>query len=44
MNTPTRRGPTIEGPQNDEWMLIDAGDIAVHLFNPEGREYYDIDA
>jgi ribosomal silencing factor RsfS len=43
MNSPTTKGTKIEGPQNDEWMLVDAGDIAIHMFNQEGREFYDID-
>jgi ribosome-associated protein len=30
----------IEGLPEANWVLIDAGDIVVHLFRPEVREYY----
>ena len=34
---------TVEGmPQND-WALIDAGDVIVHIFKPETRQFYDIE-
>lgn len=29
---------TIEG--SDEWILVDGGDVVVHLFRPEARERY----
>lgn len=29
-------------PQND-WVLVDAGDIIVHIFKPEVRQFYDIE-
>ena len=33
----------VEGiPQND-WVLIDAGDVIVHLFRPEVRAFYNIE-
>ena len=28
-----------EGAQQGDWILIDAGDIIVHLFRPEVREF-----
>ena len=30
----------IEGAGGSEWVLIDAGDIVVHLFKPDARETY----
>ncbi|GBQ05299.1 ribosome silencing factor [Saccharibacter floricola] len=30
----------IEGDQNSDWVLLDAGDVIVHLFMPESRELY----
>ncbi|MDR3450143.1 MAG: ribosome silencing factor [Alphaproteobacteria bacterium] len=34
----------IEGKGEGNWVLIDAGDVIVHLFRPEVRAYYDLDA
>lgn len=34
---------SIEGQATGEWVLIDAGDLIVHLFHPEQREYYNIE-
>jgi ribosome silencing factor RsfS/YbeB/iojap len=30
----------IEGAQGADWVLIDAGDIVIHLFKPEARAMY----
>ena len=30
----------IEGAQGADWVLIDAGDIIIHLFKPEARAMY----
>jgi ribosome-associated protein len=30
----------IEGARGSDWVLIDAGDIVVHLFRPEARATY----
>jgi len=32
-----------EGMPNCDWVLIDAGDIIVHLFRPEVRDFYNLD-
>lgn len=29
-----------EGSPNDGWLLVDFGDVIVHLFSPERRDYY----
>jgi ribosome-associated protein len=30
----------MEGQPHDGWMLIDYGDVVVHLFSPDRRHYY----
>lgn len=30
----------VEGDQTSDWVLLDAGDVIVHLFMPESRELY----
>jgi ribosome-associated protein len=32
-----------EGQANCDWVLIDAGDIIVHVFRPEVREFYNLE-
>ena len=34
---------TIEGLGGSEWVLLDAGDVIVHLFHPEAREHYKLE-
>lgn len=33
----------IEGKDQGDWVLIDAGDIIVHVFRPEVREFYQLE-
>ena len=33
----------VEGLPNADWVLLDAGDVIVHLFRPEVREFYNIE-
>ena len=33
----------IEGAAGSDWVLIDAGDIVVHLFKPEARALYGLE-
>ncbi len=33
----------IEGKATGDWVLIDAGDVIVHLFRPEVREFYQLE-
>ncbi|MEK9685081.1 MAG: ribosome silencing factor [Rhodospirillaceae bacterium] len=32
-----------EGRTNGDWILIDAGDVIVHLFRPEVRDFYNLE-
>ena len=33
----------VEGLANADWVLIDAGDVIVHLFRPEVRSFYNLE-
>ncbi|HTZ70378.1 MAG TPA: ribosome silencing factor [Acetobacteraceae bacterium] len=33
----------IEGASGSDWVLIDAGDIVVHLFKPDARQLYGLE-
>ena len=33
----------VEGDNDSAWILLDMGDVIVHLFSPEGRQTYDLD-
>lgn len=35
-----RRKGRIEGEARDGWLVVDFGDVVVHLFSPDQREYY----
>ncbi len=35
--------PRVEGLEAGDWVLIDTGDIIVHVFRPEIREFYNIE-
>ncbi|VXC53761.1 ribosome silencing factor [Sphingomonas sp. AX6] len=37
------RSSRIEGLPNADWVLIDAGDVIVHLFRPEVRSFYNLE-
>jgi len=33
----------LEGRNSDEWKLIDAKDIIIHIFHPEKRKFYNLE-
>jgi|TARA_B110000014_G_scaffold249195_1_gene224275 ribosome-associated protein len=33
----------LEGRSSNEWKLIDASDIIIHIFHPEKRKFYDLE-
>ena len=34
---------SVEGRARSDWILIDAGDVIVHLFRPEVRAFYNLE-
>jgi len=33
----------VEGRPGEGWLVMDFGDVVVHLFSPDMREYYDLE-
>lgn len=33
----------VEGKAQGDWILIDAGDVIIHIFRPEVREFYNLE-
>jgi ribosome silencing factor RsfS/YbeB/iojap len=36
-------GRPVSGAAQGDWVLVDAGDVIVHVFRPEVRDYYDLE-
>ncbi len=35
--------PVIDGNAPTDWVVVDAGDIIIHLFRPEARTFYNLE-
>lgn len=35
--------PPAEGKESSDWVVLDAGNIIVHLFRPEARRHYNLE-
>jgi len=38
-----RLKPRTEGKVDSEWVVLDYGDVVLHIFSPELREFYDLE-
>ena len=37
-------GIKIEGQGGEDWVLVDAGDVVIHLMSEDAREFYDLES
>jgi ribosome-associated protein len=38
-----KRKSRVEGQSGEGWLVMDFGDVVVHLFSPDIREHYDLE-
>ena len=35
--------PRVEGVPHNDWVLVDANDVIIHIFRPEVRQFYNLE-
>jgi len=43
MRTQHKKKGRLEGEARDGWLVVDYGDVVVHLFSPDQRDYYQLE-
>ncbi len=43
LKIPGHPSALVEGQPQCDWVLVDAGDVVVHLFRPEVRDFYKLE-
>ena len=43
VRTKHRKKGRKQGEARDGWVVVDYGDVVVHLFSPDQREHYDLE-
>ena len=38
-----RKPASVDGMRNGQWIIVDYGDIMVHVFTPDFREFYNLE-
>ena len=38
-----RKPATVDGMRNGQWIIVDYGEVMVHIFTPDFREFYNLE-
>ena len=38
-----RKPTTVDGMRNGQWIIVDYGEVMVHIFTPDFREFYNLE-
>ena len=38
-----RKPSTVDGTRNGQWIIVDFGEVMVHIFTPDFREFYNLE-